>query len=430
MPPKKGHLTLAQLFDLNSPVVNRDTSASDRPITNASQTQNTQTGEILIKNGLEKINLGKIQFKKDWKDQVDAREESNSTDTNLQPRSNSNASIPNNTITRTIKLIYNPTRIVFQSPFASRFMNTKLFPDSTSENPISGNPTGGDPPTPKKIRTNAEWDAIAAQKLGEGKTMKDVVALQQRLGITDDGKWGKDTQAAFDDWYIKSLGNTVPMRGNVIDYEKLHADPEYQKSFNSFKSQYVDTGWGGGKNRFVRVEDYQSIPEQFDENGQLTQEYKDYRVNERAKAYMISRKQGGKMNRIKYFQQGGQMQQQDVQQQIIQLVQAAMQGDQKATEAINKVMEAAKAGDQQAVQLAQMIQQVVEQMQGQATMAKWGSKLRYIRSLKYAKGGKTCPSCQNGGVPTNTPSKKINKKVEEKACGGKAKKKYFGGYIN
>ena len=41
-------------------------------------------------------------------------------------------------------------------------------------------------------------------------------------------------------------------------------------------------------------------------------------------------------------------------------------------------------------------------------MAKWGSKLEYIKNLKYAKGGKTCPSC---------------KKVEEKACGGKTKKR-------
>lgn len=142
-------------------------------------------------------------------------------------------------------------------------------------------------------------------------------------------------------------------------------------------------------------------------------------------------KQGGKMNKIKYFQQGGVApQQQDIQQQIIQLVQAAMQGDQEATQTIQQVMQAAKQGDQQAVQLVQMIQQVFEQMKGQATMAKWGSKLGYIRSLKYAKGGKTCPSCQNGGKPLYTPSvKKPIKKVEEKACGGKAKKRYFGGYI-
>ena len=128
------------------------------------------------------------------------------------------------------------------------------------------------------------------------------------------------------------------------------------------------------------------------------------------------------MNRINYFQQGGAApQQQDLQQQIIALVQAAMQGDQKATETVNKIMEAAKAGDQQAVQLAQMIQQVVEQMKGQATAAKWGAKLGYIRSLKYAKGGKACPACEKGN------------QIEMKACGGKkakkTKKRYFGGLV-
>lgn len=126
-----------------------------------------------------------------------------------------------------------------------------------------------------------------------------------------------------------------------------------------------------------------------------------------------------------YLQQGGTMnQQQDIQQQIIQLVQAAMQGDQQATQTIQQVMQAAEQGDQQAIQLAQMIQQVMEQMKGQATIAKWGSKLEYIKSLKYAKGGKTCFSCQNGGKPLETPPiKKPIKKVEEKACGGKTKKR-------
>jgi hypothetical protein len=111
-----------------------------------------------------------------------------------------------------------------------------------------------------------------------------------------------------------------------------------------------------------------------------------------------------------------------MQQQIVALVQAAMQGDEKANQTVTQIMEAAKAGDQQAVQLAQMIQAVVKQMQGQATSAKWGSKLGYIRSLKYAKGGKTCPACEKG-API---------KVEEKACGGKAKKakkRYFGGWL-
>ena len=128
------------------------------------------------------------------------------------------------------------------------------------------------------------------------------------------------------------------------------------------------------------------------------------------------RKQGGIMNRINYFQQGGAAPQQDIKAQVTALVQAAMQGDQKATQQVNQILEAAKAGDQQAVQIAQIMEQVIKELQGQATSAKWGAKLEYIKSLKYAKGGKTCPECE--------------KKVEMKACGGKkAKKRYFGGLI-
>ena len=141
------------------------------------------------------------------------------------------------------------------------------------------------------------------------------------------------------------------------------------------------------------------------------------------KSNLPLKKQGGLINKPKYFQQGGTMQQ-DIQQQVIQLVQAAMQGDQKATQTIQQVIQAAKQGDQQAIQLAQMIQQVMEQMKGQTQVAKMGSKLEYIKSLKYAKGGKTCISCQNGGKSLKTsPVKKSIKKVEEKACGGKTKKR-------
>jgi peptidoglycan hydrolase-like protein with peptidoglycan-binding domain len=122
------------------------------------------------------------------------------------------------------------------------------------------------------------------------------------------------------------------------------------------------------------------------------------------------------MNKIKYFQQGGAAPQQDVQAQVTALVQAAMQGDQKATQTVNQILEAAKSGDQKAVQLAQMIQQVAKQMQGQAVSAKYGSKLAYLQSLKCggktkkakkaAVGTKVCPECdsklvskaQNGAV--------------------------------
>lgn len=116
----------------------------------------------------------------------------------------------------------------------------------------------------------------------------------------------------------------------------------------------------------------------------------------------LYRKQGGTMNRINYFQQGGAAPKQDIKAQVTALVQAAMQGDQKAKQQVDQIMEAAKAGNQQAAQLAQMITAVAEQLQGQAVAAKWGAKLDYIHTLKCGgktrkkkqHGGKFCPSCK------------------------------------
>lgn len=144
-------------------------------------------------------------------------------------------------------------------------------------------------------------------------------------------------------------------------------------------------------------------------------------------------KQGGNinMNKINYFQEGGAMAPaqaapaqggQDIQTQVMQLVQAAMSGDEQATQAIQQIMQAAQQGDQQAAQLAQMIQEIAQQMQGQAQAAKRGAKLSYIHSLNTGcpsgyevqynkKGGKVCKECvakaQQGGpvfVPKGKPT--------------------------
>jgi hypothetical protein len=125
--------------------------------------------------------------------------------------------------------------------------------------------------------------------------------------------------------------------------------------------------------------------------------------------------------RINYFQQGGAApQQQDIKAQVVALVQAAMQGDQKATQQVNQIMEAAKAGDQQAIQIAQIMEQVVKEMQGQAVAAKYGAKLNYLQSLKCGgkakakkkeQGGKVCPECEKAAVN--------KKKLITKHSGGK-----------
>lgn len=148
-------------------------------------------------------------------------------------------------------------------------------------------------------------------------------------------------------------------------------------------------------------------------------------------------KTGGKMNRIKYFEKGGltQTQQEKAQAEALmqallqgdpeaaqQLVQAAMQKDEASAKLIQNILQAEQQGNTQVSKAAQAIRQVMQQMQNQTAYAKWGSKLGYIKSLKYAQGGKTCPACEKG-APV---------KVEEKACGGKAKKakkRYFGGWL-
>ena len=236
----------------------------------------------------------------------------------------------------------------------------------------------------------------------------------------------KDVQRLFNE----SVGGKYTWyKGN--DYDKKNPqiknsivdDPEYPAFLENFKSQYTDNGWlSGWRYSFKSEEDpHLKAREEawlkFNPKPRYdSPEYKDWNSRFVTAKKTGFRKQGGTMNRVNYFQQGGAAPQQDIQQQVTALVQAAMQGDKKATQTVNQIMEAAKAGDQQATQLAQLIQQVVQQMQGQATAAKWGAKLNYIRSLKYAKGGKTCPTCQ--------------KQVEMKACGGKkAKKRYFGGYL-
>ena len=133
-------------------------------------------------------------------------------------------------------------------------------------------------------------------------------------------------------------------------------------------------------------------------------------------------KNGGMIN---YYQQGGAAQQQDPQEQIVALVQAAMQGDKKAIQQIQQIQAAAEQGDKQAAQIMQFIQQVMQQMQQQAQKAKQGAKLQYLASLRgecpegthmtyYKAGGQICKKC-------------VQNQIRQDKCGGKAKKKMAKG---
>lgn len=158
-----------------------------------------------------------------------------------------------------------------------------------------------------------------------------------------------------------------------------------------------------------------------------------------------------------------------MQQQIVQLVQMAMQGDEQANQKIQQIMQAAQQGDQQAAQIAQMIQQVAQQLQGQQVQtAKFGAKLNYIKYLRnqcpegyemqtFRKGGAICKKCirkKQAGDVMDAPrgnavdqfkcgrkmkkkacggsveKDKCGKKMKKKACGGQVKKNQQGGTLN
>ena len=182
--------------------------------------------------------------------------------------------------------------------------------------------------------------------------------------------------------------------------------------------------------------------------GGLTQEYEAWLEKYKAAKAAGFKKQGGTMNKVKYFQQGGSM---DAQQVLQQLAQGIQNQDPQAIQALQDLATKAANGDQQSMQFLTGVQSLAEKGDQAATIimnaitqmasaqqtpsAKWGSKLRYIRSLKYAKGGVACPACQAGAAvptPQDKAYRKPIQKVEEKACGGKAKKakkRYFGGWL-
>ena len=134
------------------------------------------------------------------------------------------------------------------------------------------------------------------------------------------------------------------------------------------------------------------------------------------------------------------MDEQQLQQQIVQLVQAAKSGNQQAAQQIQQIMQAAQQGDQQAIQIAQMIQQVAQSMQQQQVQAaKFGAKLNYLRQLKgqcpdgyemqyYKSGGQLCKKCikksvSGGAVNTPMDSPASQFKAVTAKCGRKMKKK-------
>lgn len=124
-----------------------------------------------------------------------------------------------------------------------------------------------------------------------------------------------------------------------------------------------------------------------------------------------------------------------IQQQIIQLVQAASKGDQQATQQIEQIMQAAEQGNEKAVQIAQLIQQVIQAMQKQKVKAMYGAKLNYLKQLKgecpegyevtyfkeggmFKKGCKVCEAkkamMQKGGTTSKNEVEKFKQRSKAK----------------
>lgn len=316
------------------------------------------------------------------------------------------------------------------STFAAN-VKPALVPKAAPEAPQTPPPPAAPMKPVVTPRSDAEWNRIAKEN---GFTdMAEVKAWQAANGLTADGKFGNTSSAFFKQ---NSLGKYVRPGSEVIEKQEVPVEtPPQQVGFN-LETYITDNGLNSkyfdGK-RYARVDPNGAGDFWVDDSGKIfestlggglgkeiskssTLQYNSpyYWDTKRGKAYSSLRsgladagatlhKQGGTMNRINYFQQGGAAPQQDIKAQVTALVQAAMQGDQKATQQVNQIMEAAKAGDQQAMQIAQIMEQVVKELQGQAVAAKYGAKLDYLQTLKCGgkakakkkeQGGKVCPACE------------------------------------
>ena len=132
-----------------------------------------------------------------------------------------------------------------------------------------------------------------------------------------------------------------------------------------------------------------------------------------------------------------------VKKQLIALIQAAQQGNEKAIAAIQQIKQQADQGDQQAVALMQAMNAIAQEMQNQPTQkvtAKLGAKLNYIRTIRggcpegqqlvyFKQGGRVCKKCVEaaGGAKVKDGKKEISDFKKKKACGGSKMKFELGG---
>lgn len=203
--------------------------------------------------------------------------------------------------------------------------------------------------------------------------------------------------------------------GDWSNASKIMSDARINKSL----SKSIDAG----KNQFLV-------------NPQLSKPNLRYDPSQNNQLVSLKFKQGGQMYK---YATGAQMVQQasgqqGIEQQAMALVQAAMQGDKQANQTIQNIMQAAQQGDQQAVQVAQLLQTIIQKMQG-SRKARLGAKLNYFKQVSecpegqevvyFKKGGELCKVCagkkmQDGGK--SDPIKEFKKRRNRKElckCGAK-----------
>lgn len=185
----------------------------------------------------------------------------------------------------------------------------------------------------------------------------------------------------------------------------------------------------GGTTHKIKLSGPNSKTWQFKgELGYVPQEqYKDYWVKAGRQGYNNKSKNppleqvvtdwwNGIKSAVGFKQQGGTIPSKE--EQVVQLVKAAMSGDKEAASYIEQIVKAAEQGNQEATELAKMIQEVVNQLKG--LKAKLGAKLNYLNIIKNG-----CPEgtekvyLKSGGCM-------CKKKVVESKCGSKVKKNKCG----
>lgn len=251
-------------------------------------------------------------------------------------------------------------------------------------------------------------------------------------------------QANTNNNFVKAMVNRYGSDTSKWNQNTIENDLGVSGTYRSFgRGDFGDmsrsmAGWLGTHNGNLAKKEQERIWNQnagikysLNDNSVLANKYQLSKPSISNNLVNLKFKQGGQMYKYATGAQMVQPQQasgqQGIEQQAVALVQAAMQGDQKANQTIQKIMQAAEQGDQQAVQVAQLLKSIVQQMKG-SRKARLGAKLDYIKQsigecpegqevVYFKKGGEICKICagkkmQDGGKSDpikNFKKKKVNK---------------------